>query len=184
MNLDLIRENALAARGSAISIIEELNRHDPPDPIPDPEPTADPEPEEEKSEANYLVVGKDAASPGGIAEIEILGQTDVEVQGFGMYFGCPRELKLLGKEVTEELKALIDLPNPHFMATQSLEPGGQTEFIACFTAFFNFVTADTPTGDGRKIMGIRLPSLTPLMRLRFQVPETATPGHRNALGVD
>ena len=153
-----------------------LGRLDAPVDESEPEAPESEQPEPEQPEAkpgpSYLVIGKGAALPGEVATVEVLGQTSVDVTGFGGYVGCPNELELIGSKVPDSFIELLGLENPRAVAVQK-KAGGVGSFLSLML-FFNPLISYKTT----EIHQLRLPPMTPFLELQFRVPADAPPGER------
>lgn len=146
-------------------------------------------------DGNYLVVGIGQAEPGGIAEIEVLGQTVVPVQGFGMRVGCSPSVRLIRGTVTPELQGITGLSDPENIAQQSKGQGVEA-YLSLMVLFMRQITGKVdiktgnPVDDALEDLRNNPPQaptdatfreLTPLVTLKLQLPEDARPGTRFAL---
>ncbi len=178
--------DAFATKVNAIQIIaarafsesdEEIEPVDDESPEPSTPPT-EPQPA-------YFVIGKGSATPGEVAEVEVLGTTWRKVSGLGAYVGCHKDLNLTGVVATDELKLLVNSEEPHVMASQG-RYGGLGDYISVMSIFFGslekeseqFEPDDPPPAISRTLVEVIIPELTPLMVLSFKVPPDAASGRR------
>lgn len=121
--------------GATASEIEELMGILPGEPeLPDVE-----KPREDPAAPSHLVVGLGKAVPSAVAEIEILGGTEIPVLGYGMRFGIHTSLKLNHWSVTKELKELTGLENAEAIVEQAdwenSKAYGKGAYISIFHLF-------------------------------------------------
>lgn len=149
----------------------------------DPEATQTPD-----VSTSHIVVGKGEGMPGEEVEIEVLGQTHREVQGFGLAIGCDPLLPCIRHMVALDLTTLLEMPDPQVIFKQQrMGKGWQGDFIQVAVIFFKtfldtpLTTAPSnispePPKPHRGVASLQIPTLIPIFNLIFKIPEGAKPG--------
>lgn len=192
MDLEVIREAAIATGKSVGVILGEIEAEERRETGQEPEPVEPVEAAEEEEQVSYLVVGKGEGEPGDVVRIEILGKTHLPVNGFGLAVGCHQSLSLVGSNVSAELSEMLGMENPQKIVKEHDGASWKDTFLQVGVIFFSklWENIDAPIPEGkppavrRAIIDLQLSTLIPIFVFELLIPDQAKVGHRYELNAE
>lgn len=185
MNVDRIRREAIKAKDSLAEIIVEVGTEAPDLDVPPADPPDEPEPEVPAE--SHIVVGYAEGKAGEVVRVEVLGSTHVEVNGFALGVGLPRELQLVKSGPTDGLKELLQLDSPQVIQKRQVGASWRQNFLQVGVLFFATVFSEEeidgsvpvpPKKPKRTIVDRRIPTLMPIYEMEVKIPADAKVGDK------